>query len=342
MSTIRSLEVGYGTTSLTCSDDGTEIETFSSIVVLTDRTTEDSLGFGKSDAIKVQLDDGSFALVGSQLEENAEHIRELGADYISSRQYEALVKAGLSKLDVDNVDLLVCGLPVNNMAKKDELKSLIIGTHKIGDRTVTIKDCSVYAQPLGLLVDYLDGLEEDDAREAMHEKILTIDAGYLTVDYVVSQNLKPSATGNGAINLGMSKILVECQDVFESTIKSVPKMQSIDNAFYLNQMNDQNFIKLYGNKLPFPQCTGKDVTGKDVPFKFDCSPAIKKTTDAAISHISNKIGGGHDIDLIVLGGGSGPHYLESVKAKFPNHNVIFAKDNLKSVCRGLHTMGLYK
>ena len=334
---IRGLEIGYGTTSVTVNDDGTDVVTFPSIVVSCDQTAEEKLGFGSSSSIKVYLDKSKSFLVGNELDERTVSTRDLTSDYVTTDQYKALFYAAISKLDVDQVDLLVCGLPVNNMSVAPQVEKLVVGEHNVIGRKINIKRCLVVSQPLGTLANHLNSIDAND--EQVHSKKLVIDCGYHTVDFIVATAFDVSSTLNGAVDGGMSKLLEACQVELAKTFKKAPSVQAIDRAFYANYQGNERYIKLFGNKYAFPVCGGHTVDKKAVNERFDLTPQIERVTDEAANFIANKVGDGHDIDEIIVGGGSGPHYLDAIKRRFPKHNITLVKSPLTSVCMGLHDIG---
>lgn len=86
--------------------------------------------------------------------------RSLHADYSKSQSYHALMHAGLLLSGVDEIDVLVTGLPVDQSHNEERRNALIekfTGVHQITPkRSVTVKKVKVLAQPIGGLLDYMD------------------------------------------------------------------------------------------------------------------------------------------------------------------------------------------
>lgn len=338
--TFRAIEVGYGTTSVTTDNTGDTVETFSSVVVNEQETAAEQFGYGDSSAIKVKLRDNSYRLVGSANEERTTSIKIMNADYVTTSDYEALFLAALSLCNAKNIDYLACGLPVNNMSMKGKLEELFTGEHVVEGNKITVGKVVVVAQPLGLLVDYILSAESDD--DAITKRILPIDCGYLTVDFLVAIGLEVNSTKHGAVDLGMGVMLERIQKLLQKQLETRVSLSNIDRAFYENHYKGKSFLTHYGQKLPFPTCTGKTVDGVATNDKFDVQNEIDDVTNDAISHVKNIVGDGQDIDEIVVGGGSGVRYISAIKRIFPKHKVTIAPKPLTAVCRGLHQIVVNK
>ena len=132
---IRALEVGFGTTSLVKDvvDGQPQLMTFPSLVSQVDKNKSSiNAGINKRNTVTVDVD-GTLYEVGPDagLAAGKKTARVLNSSYVNSQQYKALLFGSLVYMDVDVIDLLVLGLPVDNWKRKEELKDFVVGEHTI-------------------------------------------------------------------------------------------------------------------------------------------------------------------------------------------------------------------
>ena len=343
-SVIRTIEVGYGSVSLVADDDLTVI-TFKSIVHAVESHNVDITSGSMNSAKNVIVDvEGKYYEVGPDIDKiyDPRHSRVLNSDYINSDQYKALFLGGLSmmKLGPDNViDFLIGGLPVSNMRRRDELISFMEGDHIVNGRTITVKKAWAAAQPLGGLFSHANDEGESFLATMNETTILTVDAGYFTVDFLTTTGMHVSDTRSGAIEKGMSKV-IESVSGMASPIFGTEKVftEIIDKAFY----GEEKSLKFKGKHYPFPVCKKKDTFGKDCRFNYDFNVAIERVTKEACSFIQNAVGDAQDVDLILIVGGPAEVYKRSLIEAFPDHRIKIVKPALQAVCIGLHVAGINK
>lgn len=343
MAVIRAIEVGFGTTSLTTGNDEKgrpTFKTFSSFVAKSDPTKSGlSAGLNKRDTVIVDVNNQKFEVgPDAQLASDKASSRVLNSNYIQSDQYQALLFGSLSYMNAEKIDLLVLALPVENWSRRDELKSLISGSHTINGKNYYIKNVWVIVQPMGGLMAYANRIGQEGYNELKEQTILSVDPGFGTFDFVVSQGLKLNDARSGGNELGMSAVLSDCAKALRSVFPALNDfpIEKIDEAFYKNN----GFIRISGKRYPFPLCEGKTLDGKKVDIRFDLNPTIDNVTRNAVTKLKNIVGNGGDIDLILLMGGPNQVYIKSLKEAFPDHEIIVLDDPLRSVCEGMYFAGL--
>ena len=343
MAVIRAVELGFGTSSFTTGEYKNHnpiITTFSSLVSQVDPTKEGlSAGLNSRDTVRVKIKD-SYYEVGADaaLVADKKSARVLNNTYISSHQYQALLLGALYYINEPTIDLLVLGLPVENWGKRDELKNLVIGKHEINGRFVEVKDAWVIVQPLGGLLAYANSIGQDGYNELRGLNVLSVDPGYGTYDWIVSQGLKVNDSRSGGEDLGMSAVLDSVSKVLRlsfPTLTDFP-VEKLDEAFYKHK----DHIRIAGRKYPFPVCKGKDCEGDAVNVEFDLRGAIETVTRAAVTKMKNVVGNGGDIDEIILMGGPHEVYKNALQEAYPNHKIKVVKNPLTAVCAGMHFGGL--
>jgi plasmid segregation protein ParM len=343
MSIIRALEVGFGTTSLTVGIDSKGhpvVKTFPSFVAQVDPSKIGlNAGLNKRDTVTVNVKGQNYEVgPDAHLASDKTSSRVLNSAYIESEQYQALLFGSLTFMGSRSIDLLVLALPVQNWARRDELKQLVVGTHVINGNSYTVKDAWVIVQPMGGLLCHANQIGQVAFNELLEQNILSVDPGFGTFDYVYSTGLKLNDSRSDGNELGMSAVLNECAKSLRGVFPSLTDfpLEKIDDAFYKND----GFIRISGKKYPFPVCEGKLVDGKPTNVKFDLRSSIDSVTKSAITKLKNVVGNGGDIDLIILMGGPHKVYLPALKHAYPDHEIIILKEAIVSVCRGMHYGGV--
>lgn len=336
---VRVIEVGFGNTAVTTgvsADGKPEILCFPSTVAKVDRNKNDlSAGLVSRNTKRVNID-GSEYEIGPEahLATSNTTVSNRNSEYIYSSDYQALLLGAMSYLDDDVIDLMVVGLPVNNWAKSNDLKALVVGEHAVGDRTITIKRCWCIPQPLGGLLYHGANLTKEEFSELAQSNVVSVDPGMLTFDWLVSRGLKLNNARSGAVDLGMSNVLRRIGEEVESTfnINRIPT-ELIDNAFWKHEGK----LKIAGRTYPFPVCRKEDT---EYGVEFDFTGVIARETESAVTEMVNNVGNGVDIELFILMGGAAKVFLPAIQKAYPNHNVLLLDRHLTAVCEGMYRGGV--
>ncbi|MDF4421721.1 PRTRC system protein D [Vibrio parahaemolyticus] len=343
---VRSIEIGYGTTSSVTGEtkEGFVIRTYPSVPVAVSHNIQ-SLGgdiLSSRKTVFVPVGENVYE-VGEDVQASADprSTRVLNTEgYIDSERYKALFLGALKMIPEDEIDLLVCGLPVSVMPRKDELQAMVEGEHDLGDsRKVTIKSAWIIAQPLGGLLAYAREGGQDRFKEMKQENLLVVDPGYLTVDWLVTRGLMANENRSGDFEGGMSKIL---QKVADAAFKKFSGDERFKRIKEVNvELIDQAFIsgklKLFGHKMDFPIHKGDEKTPA-----FDFTDAINSVAEDAVTALVNRVGDAQDLDRIIVVGGPAKLYVHALEKAFPNHEIQVLKDSLRANVIGFQEGGIQR
>jgi len=314
---IRSIDVGYGNTKYieSVSDGIVNTKHFASIV---NKASSQQVSITDvSDIYTVEVD-GTEYEVGPGLDPALEgDMRILHDNFIDTEHYMALNYGALSQMDVNEIDLLMVGLPVDLMeSKRHDLEVMLQGQHQVAGRTITIHKVVAVAQPLGGFLyhaatnNMLDGLSSS--------RNLLIDPGFFTVDYLVTTGLREVKGKSGSHPTGVSAYL-----------KSIA--QEISKDFKVNYSNISHIDE--GLRTGVFNLYGKPV---------DLSKYHKKALSAimpGVEAIANTVGDGINIDRIVLVGGGAALFKEPIQAILPNHTILCGKESVVANVMGYQLLG---
>ncbi|CAH7341583.1 plasmid segregation protein ParM [Vibrio crassostreae] len=342
----RAVEIGYGTTSVVTGNtsNGFVIRTFPSVPVPVKHSKQNLGGdiLGSRKTVVVPVGKNSYE-VGEDVHSSSDprSTRVLNTEgYIDSERYKALLLGALKMIPDEEVDLLVCGLPVSVMPRSEELKKMVEGVHELGNgQKINIKSAWIIAQPLGGLLAYAREGGQDRFKEMKNENLLVVDPGYLTVDWLVTRGLIANENRSGDYEAGMSRILSTVSDA------ALEVFQSHEAFTRINEINveliDQAFIsgklKLFGKTMDFPVHKGCEKTPK-----FDFSHAINSVAEEAINALVNSVGDGQDLDRIIIVGGPAKLYKEALSKVFPNHEIQILQDSLRANVIGFQEGGVQR
>lgn len=296
---IRAVDVGYGNTKyIRDVVNGKAVaDHFPSIV---NRPSAKNASFNESpDIYPVVVNDNHYE-VGPGIDAVLEGgVRIMHENYIATEDYMALMYGALSQMNVDEIDLLVVGLPVDLMgSKRGVLEKLLTGTHRVGGRIISIKRVNAVSQPLGGFLHYASNAKL--LEELSTTRNLLIDPGFFTVDYLVSTGLREIMGKSGSHPTGVSSYL-------KAVAKGISKDFSInyDNISHIDEGIRRGQFRLYGEEVKLEK------------YHQSAIAEIMPAVDA----ISNKIGDGRGIDQIILVGGGAQLFREPIKMLFPRHRV---------------------
>ena len=321
---IRALDLGWGYTKYSrLNPDSLDME-FNSFPSLAPRHTGMDLSMsvlGKRDTVVVNVD-GTKYEVGpdsADLDTN-DASRNLNDQYIHTEQYKAVFFGALVYLGEPEIDLLVVGLPLSNMAMAPKLKEIMVGTHKVSeDRTIVVKDALVLPQPLGGLYYCLSQKEEKPELEFLDEEMnLVIDPGFLTFDFLLSNGEKVIENRSSAHTGGVSKVL-----------RSIA--ESISNKFGIKYENLSAIDKgLRRRKIKI----NGEVENLEEHIKN-----TRSVLEGSVNYMRNIVGDGSDIDNIILLGGGSLIYRRTIEQYYPKHTLIVMDEAQTANVRGYQLAG---
>lgn len=326
---VAAIDVGFGTTSVTWGDGKYKI--FPSRAILTSESEIEqvkNMAMANRESVYVTVD-GDIYEVGAGVNAVAEGSveRNVTKSNIGSSRYKALFLGALNSIpDVDHIDFLVGGLPVNMLNKKSEIINFMKGEHIVGSRRITVKEAHIVPQPYGALTYHAatNALERGIPISQSFGKNtrLTVDPGYGTFDYLTTTGMTPDERRSGAIDLGHSAILQKCSEYLATIFGTTIPVELIDRAF------QEKSLCLLGHEYSFPTHEGK----------FNCLPAIDKVCDDAVLSLKNKVKDGLDIFEIIVSGGPANDYKRALQKAYPQHQIIVLDKHEMAVCLGLYEL----
>lgn len=152
---------------------------------------DDAFGTG-SRGIGVTVNGEEWS-AGLRFTTNSKIRRHLTPDYKKSNEWKALFHAALLKSGWDEIDLLVMGLPCEEVYSPASsevalLKEFATGEHEVSQgKKVSVKAVKIVAQPLGSIAGYFTADASKEEKEKMLDQSTTliVDPGYYSCDVVV-------------------------------------------------------------------------------------------------------------------------------------------------------------
>lgn len=312
----RALDVGYGFTKFTTSE--VQDNGFIDVSVIPSYADGhvDALnipgGLVRShDLIKVVVGGTPF-VVGPDAKKGASGYGSqlLEKSFFLSSQYQALCLGAMAMMKVhDHIDHLTVGLPLNvysDASLHDHLRSILIGTHEVPvigsqeTKRVAVSSLSVVPQIIGSVVTLSDsagGIED-----VFEQRNLTIDVGYGTLLWMVSDGVTPIPARSGSSMGGVSALLQEViKSMDPSATTNIGILDRLDQALLSGKPNIQ-------------------INGKPYPV-IDHRVAIDSVIRQNLATLTRSIGQFADIDNIFLSGGGAHLYLASVQEVFKGRNI---------------------
>jgi plasmid segregation protein ParM len=321
---VRAVDCGYGATKYTCGRaKGTgEIRCKSFPSLAPDARAKGpqmSAEMRKRDTVVVHVDGRAFE-VGPEVENalTRHDTRSLDDQYSATSAYLALVRGALYYMNVPEIDLLMVGLPVANVASRSlPLIDRLTCVHNVANnRTVKVHCVRVIAQPIGGFVDYANS--SGHLTKMYKERSLIIDPGYFTLDWVVTNGPQILDDRSGHNNGGVFALIREIEQQIQIRLG--------------RPYADHLLVERALNGYPFY------IDGKEHDIRPYVDVALH-VVDKAVIDMKNVIGTTTDIQNIVLVGGGAMHYREAVQKAFPNYDVAVAKDPAFANVRGFHIIG---
>ncbi len=322
---VRAIDAGRGNTKFVASDDGQEMKCshFPSEAYPSEKERSDEGIGGKRKTIGIPID-GLFYEVGPDVHLAADvfNAKVLQHDaYYETAEYLALVRGALHYMKVEQIDLLVLGLPVATFkvpGRVTALEKKMTGKHDLGKgRTVVVRKVKVLAQPTGALMHY--GKVHNRWAELRKEKSLIIDPGARTFDWIVTQGMQQIESKSHSLNRGMFDVLQKIADgISMKTGSQFRGFELIDTA-------------LRGGKKPIVFQQEYDISSH--------LPMARKVAEHAVAEMLHYVGDASDIKNIILVGGGAFFFKKAIKDAFPKHQIHELKDALYANVKGFQLTG---
>lgn len=267
--------------------------------------------------LSVMVDDTPYA-AGLSPVEFQQWNRSLHEDYPSTPSYRALFHAGLLSMGATYIDYLVTGLPVsqyNDETRRQALVDQLTGVHQVTPtQRITIDRVKVMAQPAGAYMDLL--FASEDSALLTDSRVLVIDPGFFSVDWVVIENNNLHQALSGTSTMATSMILEAVQPLIFQDHKGKVSLAKLEQAVRLGK---QQIV----------------VNGKQVALQPYLDDAVATIVPVAMDALQQSIRSGDDgIDFVLIVGGAAALYESHIREAFPYSRIVLPADPALANVRG--------
>jgi plasmid segregation protein ParM len=321
---ILGIDIGYSNLKLAYGEQGGEPKVLlrPAGAAPADRLGE-KIGGGENEDFLRVLVNGSPFVAGLSPDRAELWSRELHEDYPSTDSYRALFHAGLLLSELDQIDLVVTGLPVNqylNPELRERLSGQMQGEHQITPRRkITITKVKVVPQPVGGFVDYVWSLP--DAAEIEDSRVLVLDPGFFSVDWVLISNGELRRQSCGTSLEASSVILDEAARLIAEDFGGNVGRERIEHTL----RNGHAQVRLFGERI-------------------DVAPYLKRSADKVGPIVTTRLRESlrkenTSADMVLLVGGGAGFFESAVKDAFPQLKVTTSEAPVFANARGFWRMG---
>lgn len=322
---VLGIDIGYSNLKLAYGPQGAEPKVLlrPAGAAPADRLGEKIGGSGEEDFLRVLVNGEPF-VAGLSPDRAELWSRELHEDYPSTNSYRALFHAGLLLSELDQIDLVVTGLPVNqylNPELRERLAAQMQGEHQIAPRRkITVSKVKVVPQPVGGFVDHVWSLQ--DATEIEDSRVLVVDPGFFSVDWVLISNGELRRQSCGTSLEASSVILDEAVRLIAEDFGGNVGRERLEHT--LRNKHDQ--VRLFGERV-------------------DVVPYLKKAADKVGPIVSTRLRESlrkenASADMVLLVGGGAGFFELAVKEAFPQLKVSTPDTPVFANVRGFWRMGV--
>jgi len=324
---IRAIDVGYSWTKYVVEGDRVDRIRCRAFPSVAPRASGRDLaldGLARRQTVPIAIDGVVFE-VGPEAPLVQDAVQALPHDnrYIHTPEYLALVRGALRLMHVDHVDLLVVGLPVALFgAQREALEARLLGTHELGAGTVLeVRAVRALAQPVGAL--FSATIEHPPLQHLQRARILLVDAGWRTLDWVVTR-------GGRILDRRTDSIAKSLFDVVDVMGRAIAR----DLGVQLGAADHARIDEALRRGEPLR------VAGKAVAVE-PYLPLGRQVADEAVTALRRLVQDGTDVDHIVLAGGGAYFFAEALARAYPHHALMQAPDAFYANCRGFQIAGLH-
>jgi hypothetical protein len=229
-----------------------------------------------------------------------------------------LTQAALDAHGATQLGYCVTGLPATWSLDPQKCRQL---AERLRQGTDLFAKIRVIAEPLGLIHALsLNSVGDVTGDPALRDGVvLVVDWGFHTLDLAIVDRLFPDRTTFRTFDLGMARALVQIQAQLQAVFGRDYSLHEVDEAVRSRE------IKAAGGWHPLP-------AGWDAPI-------VQLGVDA-VGRITESVGLGAGVDLLLLGGGSvgDPRLAEALIAAFPNS--LIDHEPQTAIARGYRNLGM--
>jgi plasmid segregation protein ParM len=322
---VLGIDIGYSNLKLAYGQQGTEPKVMlrPAGAAPADRLGEKIGGNGEEDFLRVLVNDVPF-VAGISPDRAELWSRELHENYPSTDSYRAIFHAGMLLSEFDQIDLVVTGLPVNqylNPELRERLAGQMQGEHQITPRRkITVHKVKVVPQPVGGFVDLVWSLP--DASEIEDSRVLVVDPGFFSVDWVLISNGELRRQSCGTSLEASSVILDEAVRLIAEDFGGNVGRERIEHTL----RNGLVHVRLFGERV-------------------EVAPYLKKAADKVGPIVTTRLRESlrkenASADMVLLVGGGAGFFENAVKEAFPQLKVSTPDSPVYANARGFWRMGV--
>jgi plasmid segregation protein ParM len=322
---VLGIDIGYSNLKLAYGQQGSEPKVLlrPAGAAPADRMGEKIGGDGKEDFLRVLVNDMPF-VAGISPDRAELWSRELHENYPATDSYRALFHAGLLLSEFDLIDLAVTGLPVDqylNAELRERLAKQMEGEHQITPRRkITVNKVKVVPQPVGGFVDYVWSLP--DAAEIEDSRVLVVDPGFFSVDWVLISNGELRRQSCGTSLEASSVILDEAVRLIAEDFGGNVGRERLEHTL----RSGLSQVRLFGERVEV------------APYLKKAADKVGPIVTARLRESLRKENASADRVLLV-GGGAG-FFENAVKEAFPQLKVSSPDAPVYANARGFWRMGV--
>lgn len=296
-----------------------------------EKENEPDNAFGTANKGIDVLVEGKPWVAGLSVTTSSKVKRHLTPEYKRTPEWKALFHAGLLHSEWDEIDLLVMGLPCDEVyqpASEEvrKLENFVVGEHEVAaGKTVKVKAAKIVAQPLGSIAGYFVADATEEEKESMLDQATTliVDPGYYSCDVVVLHNgsiMKDSA-------FSTQHSVREICEIVEQKINT----KSPSSPCQPGEIEEQIRRKKYTMPLK----------GQLYDFSNELIEACEKVALDAISEIESVLHS-HSIypRVTMLTGGGANLFAPTFKKNMHTDSVLVAKAPVMLNCFGYLSWGI--
>jgi plasmid segregation protein ParM len=229
-----------------------------------------------------------------------------------------LFHAGLLSLGATDIDTLVTGLPVSQYrdeTRRSALADQLTGTHQVTrKREIRINTVKVVPQPLGAYLDLVYTLDDPDL--LADSRVLVIDPGFFSVDWVVIEQAALHQSLLGTSQMATSMILEAVQTSIREEHGGKVSLAKLEQAV----RSGKDRVLLLGDYVELGPYLAT-AAAKVVPVSMDALRQSMRT-------------GGDSIDIVLIAGGGAALYEKQVRDLFPKSRIILPEEPVLANVRG--------
>lgn len=320
---VRAVDTGYGNTKFSLCDsssaDGIKADLFPSLAPPYSPVATGMEQFTSRDTKVIE--------VGTRLVEVGKDVRlamstrsgrTLHKDFSTTDTYMALTRGAMAYMNLDRIDLLVVGLPVQAVSSRQEaLVERLKGNHPMPNgKKLWVQSVQVLAQPIGGFMDYAQSTRLYETMR--NERNLLIDVGFFTTDWVTAQGIRAMPQRCGSYNLGASEILKRTAAALSQSLGiEYSNIDDLDEGFRTGR------FKINGSVVDLNQYRGV------------IDSAVDEAVDAMLGSVSELT----DIDNVVVCGGGAHFFVDRLKSKLQRDTLHVVNDAVTANVRGFQLIG---